>query len=172
MSKKGAMFMAVQSMNELFMTELGDIYSAEQMILLMLPELAKESDNPQAREAFQLHEQETRQHVRNLEQCFQILGQQPSKMACYAVAGLKQEHDTFLKEKPSPAILTAFDLGAACKTEYYEMASYKGLIEKATLMGQQQVAQLLQRNFEQEQAMAQRLESISRQLSQQMIQRV
>ena len=52
------------------------------------------------------------------------------------------------------------------------MASYKGLIEKATLMGQQQVAQLLQRNFEQEQAMAQRLESISRQLSQQMIQRV
>jgi ferritin-like metal-binding protein YciE len=163
--------MAIQNLSELFMYDLGSMYSAEQMILLILPELANESDNAQAKEAYQAHEQETRQQAQNLEQCFQILGQQPPKVTCYAVAGLKQEHDTFLKERPSPAMLTAFDLGAAHKTEYFEMASYKGLIEKANLMGQPRVAQLLQQNYDQEQAMAQRVEGIARQLGQQLVQR-
>ncbi|HLH60071.1 MAG TPA: DUF892 family protein [Ktedonobacteraceae bacterium] len=162
--------MAIQSAKELFLTEMGDMYSAEQMILQILPQLAKESNNQQAVNAYNMHEQQTRQQIQNLEQCFQILGQQPPKVACYAVAGLKQEHDTFVKENPSQDILTAFDLGAAAKTEYYEMACYKGLIEKANMMGQSQVAQLLQQNFQQEQAMAQTVERISHQLGQQMVQ--
>lgn len=164
--------MALQSPADLFMDEMGSMYTAEQMILQILPQLAKESNNPQVTNAFQMHEQETRQHVQNLEQCFQILGQRPPQKDCYAVAGLKQDHDAFVKKNPSPDILTAFDLGAADKTEYLEMASYKGLIEKANLMGQPQVAQLLQQNFQQEQAMAQRVEQISMQLDQQMVQRV
>jgi ferritin-like metal-binding protein YciE len=98
-----------------------------------------------------------------------VLGSKPEKSACHAIAGLKQEHDAFLKEKPSDDLLTMFDLGGASKTEYYEMASYKGLIEKATLMGQQQVVQLLQQNLQQEEAMAKKVEQISKQLSQQMI---
>jgi ferritin-like metal-binding protein YciE len=162
--------MTMQSPKELFMEEMGDIYSAEQMILQMLPQLAKESNNQQAVNAYTMHEQQTRQQIQNLEQCFQILGQQLPNVACYAVAGLKQEHDTFVKENPSQDILTAFDLGAAVKTEYYEMASYKGLIEKANMMGQAQIAQLLQQNFQQEQAMAQTVEQISRQHGQQMLQ--
>ncbi len=162
--------MAIQSAKELFLTEMGDMYSAEKMILQILPQLAKESNSQQAVNAYNMHEQQTRQHVQNLEQCFQILGQQPPNVACYAVAGLKQEHDTFVKENPTQDILTAFDLGAAAKTEYYEMASYKGLIEQANLMGQSQVAQLLQQNFQQEQAMAQIVEQISHQLGQEMAQ--
>jgi ferritin-like metal-binding protein YciE len=164
--------MAIQSPAELFMEEMGSMYTAEQMILQILPQLAKESNNPQVTNAFQMHEQETRQHVQNLEQCFQILGQRPPQNDCYAVAGLKQDHDAFVKKNPTPDILTAFDLGAADKTEHLEMASYIGLIEKANLMGQPQVAQLLQRNLQQEQAMAQRVEQMSMQLGQQLVQRV
>ena len=84
-------------------------------------------------------------------------------------SSLKQEHDTFLKENPSEDILSMFDLGGASKTEYYEMASYKGLIEKATMMGQQQVTKLLQQNLQQEEAMARKVEQLSHQLGQQMI---
>jgi ferritin-like metal-binding protein YciE len=62
-----------------------------------------------------------------------------------------------------------FDLGGAAKTEYYEMASYKGLIEKAQLMGQQQCVHLLQQNLSQEEAMAKRVETLSKQLGKQMI---
>jgi ferritin-like metal-binding protein YciE len=164
--------MAVQSPTELFLEEMGTMYTAEQMILQMLSQLAKESNNPQATSAFQMHEQETRQQIQNLEQCFQILGQRPPQKDCYAVAGLKQDHDAFVKKNPSPDVLTAFDLGAADKTEYLEMASYKGLIEKANLMGQSQAAQLLQQNYQQEQAMAQRVEQISMRVGQELMQKV
>jgi ferritin-like metal-binding protein YciE len=162
--------MPMQSPKELFVHELSDIYDAEQRIAKILPELARESTSSQAKGAFERHEQETLHQIQNLEQCFQILGTKPAKTPCTAITGLKQEHDSFLKENPSAEILTMFDLGAASKTEYYEMASYKGLIEKANLMGLQQLVQLLQQNLQQEEAMAQRVESISRQLGQQAIQ--
>ena len=164
--------MAMKSPQELFLHELGDMYDAEQRIVKMLPELAKECNNAQLKSAFEQHEQETQQQIRNIEQCFQVLGSQPEKSACQAIAGLKQEHDTFLKEKPSDDILTMFDLGGASKTEYYEMASYKGLIEKASMMGQQQVCQLLQQNLQQEEAMAKKVEQLSRQLGQQLLQQM
>lgn len=163
--------MAVQNPTQLFMEEMGSMYNAEQIILQMLPQMAKESNNQQATNAFQMHEQETRQQIQNLEQCFQILGERPPKVACYSVAGLKQDHDEFVKENPTQDILTAFDLDATYKTEHFEIGSYKGLIDKANMMGQSQVANLLQQNFQQEQAMAQRVEQLARQVDQQIIQK-
>ena len=164
--------MAIQSPTQLFLEEMGSMYSAEQIMLQTLPQMAKESNNQQATNALQMHEQETRQQVQNLEQCFQILGERPPKVSCYAVAGLKQEHDEFVKENPTQDILTAFDLDTAYKTEHFEIGSYRGLIDKANMMGQPQVANLLQQNYQQEQAMAQRVEQISRQMGQQMIKKV
>jgi ferritin-like metal-binding protein YciE len=159
--------MAINSAKQLFMHDLGDIYSAEQMILKILPKLMQESNNQQAREAYQLHEQQTQHQIQNLEQCFQMLGGQPPQVQCFAVAGLKQEHDSFVQEKPAQNVLTMFDLGAADKTEHYEIASYKGLIEKAQLMGLQNCVNLLQENLQEEQSMSQRVEQIARQLGQQ-----
>jgi ferritin-like metal-binding protein YciE len=160
--------MAMQNVHDLFRFELGDIYDAEQRIVQMLPQMANECSDGQVKSALQNHEQQTRQHIKNLEQCFQILGASPTRNACYAIAGLKQEHDEFVKEKPSEKILTMFDLGGAFKTEHYEIASYQGLIEKANLLGQKDCARLLQENLSQEQAMAQKVEQISRQLGPQM----
>ncbi|HZS78547.1 MAG TPA: ferritin-like domain-containing protein [Ktedonobacteraceae bacterium] len=160
--------MAMKNPQQLFLHELGDMYDAEQRILHMLPLMANEVENSEVKSAFNMHEQVTHQQVKNLEQCFQILGEKPPRTSCDAIAGLKKEHDSFLKEGPSPEILTMFDLGGACKTEYYEMASYRGLVEKANLMGQPQVAQLLQENLRQEEAMAQRVEQMSRKLGKQM----
>jgi ferritin-like metal-binding protein YciE len=159
--------MPMNSPQELFLHELGDIYDAEQRILPILQTLASESQDPRATQAYQTHEQETRQQIQNLEQCFQILGQQLQRVPCLAVQGLKQEHDSFLQDNPGKNILTMFDLGAAFKTEHYEIAAYRGLIEQAQLMGQQRVVQLLQQNLQQEQAMAQRVHQISQQLAQQ-----
>ncbi len=161
--------MPMNTPQELFLHELGDIYDAEQRVLQMLSTLAGESMDPQAKRAYQVHEQETRQQIQNLEQCFQILGQQPQRTPCLAVQGLKQEHDSFLKDNPSGNLLTMFDLDAAFKTEHYEIASYLGLMEKAQLMGFPQVAQLLQQNLQQEEAMVQRVQQIAQQLGQQQI---
>src|SRR5215469_1123627 len=129
--------MPMQTPMDLFVHELGDIYDEENRLLQILPALADEASNPQVKNAFLQHLRETQQQVQNLEQCFQALGQQPQRETCAAIQGLKQEHDTFVKENPSPQVLDMFDLGAGLKTEYYEMASYQGLIEKAQLLGQQ-----------------------------------
>lgn len=159
----------MQSPQDLLLHELSDMYDAEQRIAQMLPTLASECKNQQLASAFQQHEQETRQQIQNLDQVFQLMGAQPQKTQCMAIQGLKQEHDSFLKENPSQTILAMFDIGAGSKTEYYEMASYKGLVEKCQLMGQQQCAQLLQQNLRQEEAMAQRLQQIGQQMGQQQI---
>ena len=159
--------MAMQTVKELFQHELGDMYDAEQRIVQMLPQMANECNNAQAKSAIQHHEQQTRQQIKNLEQCFQALGTSPQQVTCTALVGLKQEHDTFLKEQPSKDILTMFDLSASAKTEHYEIAAYRGLIEKATLMGQKDCIRLLQENLGQAEEMAQKVEQISRQFGKQ-----
>jgi len=160
--------MSMTKPEELFLHELSDMYDAEQRIAKMLPLMAKECTNPQVKQAFEEHEQETQQQIQHLEQCFQLLKTKPEKAQCAAVAGMKQEHESFLKEEPSADILTLFDLSGASKTEYYEMASYKGLIENATQLGEKQIAQLLQENYQQEEAMAKKVEQLSAKLGQQM----
>lgn len=159
--------MGMQRPEELFLHELSDMYDAEEHIVKMLPKLAEEAGNTEVRSAFQMHEQQTREQIQNLDQCFQLLGAQRQKVTCDAVLGLKKEHESFLKEKPDEAILTMFDLGAASKTEHYEIASYEGLIAKAQMMGQQSVARLLEQNLRQEQEMAQKVSQLSHQLGQQ-----
>lgn len=161
--------MPMQNPKELFIFELQDIYDAEQRIVQMLPLMSQESSHAEVKSAFDQHEQETKQQILNLEQCFQALGVAPQRAACHVIAGIKQEHDSFLKEKPASNILEMFDLGGAAKTENYEIASYKGLIDKANLMGQQQCVQLLQKNLSQEEAMMKKVEMITHQLSQQML---
>lgn len=161
--------MTMQNPKDLFIHEMSDMYDAEQRILQMLPIMAQECNNSQVKGALKQHEEETRQQVLNLDQCFKLLGTKPSRSSCQAIAGLKQEHDSFLKEQPSEDIITMFDLGGAAKTEAYEIASYKGLIEKANHMGQKQCVQLLQQNLHQEEAMAKKVESMSHQLTQQMV---
>lgn len=164
--------MGMQTPQDLFLHELGDMYDAERRILQMLPAMATECDNDQVRQEFQRHEQETKQQAQNLEQCFQALGAKPPQTTCAAIAGMKQEHDSFLKEKPAPEILTMFDLGGASKTEHYEIASYTSLIEQAQLMGQQECARLLQQNLQQEQAMAMTVRQLSQKLGIQAAQRM
>ena len=162
-----SMMMQMQTPQDLFLYELGDIYDAEQRIVQLLPAMAKECTDQQTQSAFQQHEQETRQQIQNLEQCFQALGILPPQVTCAAIQGLKQEHDSFLKDQPSDVVLTLFDLDGASKTEYYEIASYAGLIEKAQMLGQRQCASLLQQNLQQEQAMAQRVQQLEQGLGQQ-----
>jgi ferritin-like metal-binding protein YciE len=165
--------MAVQRPQDLFLLQLAEIYDIEQKLAQVLPELAQETHNPQARQAFLEHEQETRQHVRNIEQCFQILGIQPMAVENHTVKGLKQDHDTFVQQqRPPQDILTMFDLNAGSQSEYLEMAHYQGLIEAANTLGHQQCVPLFQQNLQQEMAAAQKLATIAHQLGQSGVQRV
>ena len=160
--------MPMQTPRDLFIHELSDAMSAEQMILKMLPELQKESQVPEIKQALQNHEQETKQQVQNLQQVFQQMGAKPEKTTCYAMKGIAEEHKALHKENPSPEILEMANLGGAAKTEHYEMAVYTSLVQMANDLGENESAQLLQQNLQQEIKMAERVEMMAQKLGKQM----
>jgi|GEM_PF-1107477 len=155
--------MAIQSPQDFFFYDLCAMYDVEQKLVQMLPQLAQECQNDQAREAFMLHEQETRQHVRNLEQCFQILGSQPRTVENYTVDGLRRNHDAFLKEQPPQEALLLFDLYAGYQSEYIEIAAYHSLIDAANILGLPQCVQFFQQNLLQEIEAAKKLWTLGHQ---------
>ncbi len=159
--------LAIQSPRDLFYYDLCAMYDAEQKLVQVLPQLAQECMDNQARDAFTQHEQETRQHVRNLEQCFQILGSQPMALENHTISGLKQDHDTFVQQQPPREALTMFDIDAGYQSEHIEIAAYHRLIDAADSMGLQQCVPLFQQNLQQEEAAAKKLATIAHQLNQQ-----
>jgi ferritin-like metal-binding protein YciE len=161
---------SVQTIQDLFLYDLATMYDAEQQLVKILPGMASDVSDPQLKSSIQQHEGETRQHVKNLEQCFQILGVSPQSVTCYVIKGFQQEHDQFAQLSPPPDIHTAFDCGSAYKVENFEIASYRGLIEKAGLMGQSECQRLCQDNLRQEEDMAQKAERAGRMIAQQLIQ--
>ncbi len=160
--------MAIQTPQALFLLQLAEMYDIEQKLAQMLPILAQEANESQAKEAFTQHEQETQQHAVNIEQCFQILGQKPMAVENHATIGLKQDHDTFVQQQqPSQDILTMFTLSAGSQSEYLEMANYNSLISAAKNLGYKQIVPLLQQNLQQEEAAAKKLATIAQKLGQQ-----
>jgi ferritin-like metal-binding protein YciE len=160
--------MPMTTPRDLFIHDLSDAMSAEQIILKMLPELQQESQIPEVRQALQQHEQETRQQVQNIQQVFQQLRAQPEQTTCFAIQGINEEHQAMHQENPSPQIMEMANLGGAAKTEHYEMAMYTGLVQMAKDLGEKDAAKLLQENLDQEKAMAKRVEAFSKELGKQM----
>ncbi|MFL5761978.1 MAG: ferritin-like domain-containing protein [Thermomicrobiales bacterium] len=156
--------MPLTSPRDLFIHELGDTLSAEQIILGMLPQLQQEARNPDAKKAFKEHEQETRQQIMNIQTVFRKLGEQPEPTTCYAAEGLKKEHEALHQEQPTPDVLEAGILGGAAKTEHYEIATYTTLVQMAGDLGETEVAKLLRENLTQEKEMAKRVTTISKEV--------
>lgn len=165
---KQAKQMPMQTPQDLFVHELSDVHSGEQIIIQMLGEAQGMVQNSQLQQGLQAHMRESEQQARNLEQVFQIMGAQPHPITCHAAEGLRQSLMEVVQSNPSPEVLEGAVVAGACKTEHLEIASYEGLVKKAQAMGQQEVARLLQQNLQQEQAMLQRVQGISDQLTQQM----
>ena len=151
---------------ELFLHELGDVLYAENVLVKALPKLAEEASDEELTLGFEDHLEETRQHVKNIEQAFEQLGEEPSAEKCPGIDGIKKEHDDFVaNESPSQEVLDAFLTGAGARTEHYEIAAYEGLVTMAEAMGEDEVASLLTENLEQEKAALQKMQTIGKRLA-------
>ena len=122
---------------DLFLHELGDVLYAENTLVKALPKLAEEASDEELTLGFEEHLEETRQHVKNIEQVFEQLGEEPKAEQCPGIDGIKKEHDEFVsKESPSRDVLDSFLTGAGARTEHYEIAAYEGLVTMAEAMGE------------------------------------
>jgi len=153
---------------ELFLHELGDVLYAERTLVKALPKLQEEASDEELTLGFEEHLDQTKQHVKNVEQAFEKLGEKPTAEKCPGIDGIKQEHDDFVtKESPSQDVLDSFLTGAGARTEHYEIAAYEGLVTMADAMGETDVVQLLNTNLEQEKQALEKLKTIGKRLAKQ-----
>jgi ferritin-like metal-binding protein YciE len=154
--------MSLATPRDLFIHDLSDMLSAENIIRGMLTEVISETKEPEHKKAFQHHLRETEGHIKNLQAVFKAIGEQPEPIVCHGAEGLKKEHDSLKEEKPSGHVLEMGLLGGASKTEHYEIASYSDLVQMAKDLGETDAAKLLKENLDQEKAMAKTLETLSK----------
>jgi ferritin-like metal-binding protein YciE len=142
--------MKLDSMEDLYLNELEDLYDAEHQILQALPKMIEAASAPELKSAFQLHEQQTRGQVQRLEQVFQQVGQSPKRKKCPGMAGIIAEGEELVKQPADPEVRDAGLIVGAQKVEHYEMAGYGSARTFAQMMGQSEAAQLLQQTLDEE----------------------
>ena len=143
---------------ELFVHELSDIRSAEKIILTMLEEAVAAASDAQLKAGLKAHHEQTQQHLANVEQVFELIGEKPESIVCKGAKGLYEEAKDAIKEKPAPAILDSMIASGAMKTEHYEIVSYEGLVDQAKSLGHTEAVKLLQANLKEEKAALKKLE--------------
>jgi ferritin-like metal-binding protein YciE len=154
----------MQTGHELFVHGLKDMLDAEQQLVDALQQLEKDSTNPQLKQAFANHRKETEEQVQRLNQCFELLGEEPETTECKGIRGIIAEKEAFMEEDPAPDILDAFQIGAASKAETYEICEYDSLIQLSDQMKHAKVTKLLNANLKEEQAALKKLETFSKKI--------
>jgi ferritin-like metal-binding protein YciE len=144
--------MSLETLRDLFVNELKDMYNAENQIVKAVPRLAKAAESAELRNAFEKHLRETETQVQRLERIFERLGERPTGKRCKGMEGLIEEGKEILEEKGEDAVRDAALISAAQKVEHYEIASYGCLITYAGLLGDQDAAKLLKQTLAEEEA--------------------
>lgn len=143
--------MKLESLRELLIEELQDIYSAENMILSALPKMVEEATSVELRNAFNQHLQQTRGHVQRLDQIFDQIPKIDRKdKKCKGMEGIIKDAKDLLDEDAEPEVLDAGMIAGAQRVEHYEIAAYGTARTYASLIGKNDWAQLLQQTLEEE----------------------
>ena len=142
--------MNLETLKELYVNELRDLYNAENQLIKALPKMAKGASSDELKEAFGKHLEQTKGHMQRLEQVFEELGEKPKGKTCQAMKGLIEEGSEVLKADGEDSVLDAAIIVAAQKVEHYEIASYGSVRTFAQLLGQDKSAELLQQTLDEE----------------------
>jgi len=154
--------MKLETMKELLLDELQDLYSAETQITKALPKMAKTSSSPDLKQAFESHLQETEGHVQRLEKIFKHLQESSKGKTCEGMKGLLKDGEERIKEGGDPEVVDAGLIAAAQRVEHYEIAAYGSARTYAELLNENEVAKLLIQTLEEEKVADQKLTKISK----------
>jgi ferritin-like metal-binding protein YciE len=151
----------MNELEDLFIAELQDVYSAENQLIKALPKMIKAAQSPELRQAFEEHLQQTEQHAERIKQVFEVFDKPAKAKKCKAMEGLVDEAKELISEnKGSPAADAAL-ISAAQKVEHYEIATYGTLCTWAKLLNQRQALELLKSNLAEEETTDKRLSSLA-----------
>jgi ferritin-like metal-binding protein YciE len=157
--------MKKNSLHEIFVEELHDVYDAEKQITKALPKMAEEAASEELRQGFEEHLEQTREHIRRLEQIFEQLGQDAKGKKCKGMEGLIKEGSEVIKEDMEDAVKDAALISAAQRVEHYEIAAYGTLRTWAELMGHEEAVSLLEETLSEEKETDQKLTSLAEEVN-------
>ena len=153
--------MEIEELEELWVDEMRDIYSAENQILKALPKMAKKASSPELRKAFEMHIRETEGQVKRLEKIFQKLGKRPTGKVCAAMKGLVEEGKEMMGEDMAEDVMDAALIAIGQKVEHYEIASYGTVRTWANVIGNEDASRLLQQTLDEEGAADKKLSALA-----------
>ena len=130
----------IETMDDLFVHTLRDIYYAEKQILKALPDMIEKATDPQLKQGFQSHLEETKNHVKRVEQVFEMHGVEAKGVNCPAIDGIIKEANEIAGEVDDKQVLDAALIAAAQAVEHYEITRYGTLIAWAKQLGRNDCA--------------------------------
>lgn len=142
--------MKLSTLNELYIQELKDLYSAENQIVKALPSMVEAATSPELKSGFSDHLNQTKQHIVRLEQIFTKMDEGSGGKFCKGMEGVLAEAKDLLKQKAEPEVLDAGLIAAAQHVEHYEIAGYGVCRTYARLLGDDEAANLLQQTLNEE----------------------
>lgn len=153
--------MPIKTVNDLFIHELSDMYSAEKQMTKSLPKMARAAADPQLAAAFEAHLEETQGQIERIDKLVELAGLKLKRIKCAAMEGLIEEAKEVIEEVEKGPVLDAALIGAAQKAEHYEIASYTTLIVLATKLGLQDAQKLLSESLAEEKATDEKLSTLA-----------
>lgn len=153
--------MALESMQDLLIHQLKDIYSAEQQLLKALPKMQEKASTEELATAFANHLTETENQVERLDRVFALLGERAGGVKCKGMEGLIEEAEETLDEDGNEAVVDAGIIAAAQRVEHYEISAYGSAKAFAALLGLSDVVELLNESQEEETAADKKLSLIA-----------
>lgn len=151
----------INTMDDLFVHTLRDIYYAEQQIVKALPKMIDKTRSSELKAAFQNHLEETKGHVKRVEEVFKLHGVEAKGVDCPAIDGIIEEADDIAGDVSDQKVLDAGLLAAAQAVEHYEMTRYGTLIAWAKELGRPDCASVLEKNLVEEKAADKKLTGIA-----------
>lgn len=152
-----------KDLEKLFVEQLKDIYSAETQLVSALPKMAKAASTPELQQAFNMHLDETRNHVQRLEQLFDGINSSPRGKKCKGMEGLIEEGNELIQEKSQydAETMDAGLIAAAQKVEHYEISSYGTVRAFAEQLGRQDAVKLINQTLDEEYSADRKLTAIA-----------
>jgi ferritin-like metal-binding protein YciE len=147
----------INTLHDVYVEQLKDLYSAETQLIKALPKMAKAAHDDTLKQGFETHLEETKVHVERLEEIFEELDEKPTGKKCKAMAGLVEEGSEAIGEDASPEAKDAMLIAAAQRVEHYEMAGYGCVKTYARLLGYEDAAKLLEETLGEEVATDEKL---------------
>ena len=139
-----------KTLDDLLLTFMQDVYYAERQILKALPKMAKAATNPQLKEAFAHHREETQVQVERMQKAFEALGKRARGITCEAINGLIEEGEEVVENFPEGPVRDAGLAACAQAVEHYEMARYGALIAWAKTTGHKELVSLFEETLAEE----------------------